>query len=90
MIYLFDIYGNDDGIAVFVHFGGPFNRLFLPWGTVVFGYLKHENRMSVGLGMSKGEWEELKSKVDDSFWVMRVIGKFIKLHKMALYHIQVV
>ena len=46
--------------------------------------------MSVGLGMSKGEWEELKSKVDDSFWVMRVIGKFIKLHKMALYHIQVV
>ena len=42
------------------------------------------------MGMSKGEWEELKSKVDDSFWVMRVIGKFIKLNKMALYHIQVV
>ena len=30
--------------------------------------------MSVGLGMSKSEWEELRSKVDDSFWVMRVIG----------------
>ena len=63
---------------------------FFTLGAVVFEYLKHENRMSVGLGMSKGEWEELKSKVDDSFWVMRVIGKFIKLHKMALYHIQVV
>ena len=89
MIYLFDIYGNDNGIAVCVHFGGPFNRLFT-LGAVVFEYLKHENRMSVGLGMSKGEWEELKSKVDDSFWVMRVIGKFIRLHKMALYHIHVV
>lgn len=30
--------------------------------------------MATGLGMSHEEWEELKSKVDDSFWVMRVIG----------------
>ncbi|TDL22212.1 Clavaminate synthase-like protein [Rickenella mellea] len=30
--------------------------------------------MSVGLGMSHDEWEELKNQVDDSFWVMRVIG----------------
>jgi hypothetical protein len=31
--------------------------------------------MSVGLGMTRDEWVDLKSKVDDSFWVMRVIGK---------------
>ena len=31
-------------------------------------------RMSVGLGMTRDEWLDLKSKVDDSFWVMRVIG----------------
>lgn len=30
--------------------------------------------MAVGLGMSPEEWEHLKSQVDDSFWVMRVIG----------------
>jgi hypothetical protein len=30
--------------------------------------------MSAGLGMTSEEWEELKCKVDDSFWVMRVIG----------------
>jgi len=30
--------------------------------------------MSVGLGMTSDEWLELRSKVDDSFWVMRVIG----------------
>ncbi|KAI5122786.1 hypothetical protein M0805_000130 [Coniferiporia weirii] len=30
--------------------------------------------MSVGLGMTEEEWSDLKSKVDDSFWVMRVIG----------------
>lgn len=32
-------------------------------------------RMSVGLGMTTEEWEDLKSQVDNSFWVMRVIGK---------------
>ncbi|KDR82681.1 hypothetical protein GALMADRAFT_220671 [Galerina marginata CBS 339.88] len=30
--------------------------------------------MSIGLGMTSGEWQELRSQVDDSFWVMRVIG----------------
>lgn len=30
--------------------------------------------MSVGLGMTPDEWQELRSKVDDSFWVLRVIG----------------
>ena len=28
----------------------------------------------MGLGMTDAEWEDLKSQVDDSFWVMRVIG----------------
>ncbi|KAF9534471.1 Clavaminate synthase-like protein [Crepidotus variabilis] len=30
--------------------------------------------MSQGLGMTQDEWEELRAQVDDSFWVMRVIG----------------
>ena len=30
--------------------------------------------MADGLGLTKEEWEELKSQVDDSFWVMRIIG----------------
>jgi len=30
--------------------------------------------MAVGLGMTPDEWEELRSQVDDSFWVMRAIG----------------
>ncbi|KAI0372124.1 Clavaminate synthase-like protein [Pilatotrama ljubarskyi] len=30
--------------------------------------------MATGLGMTPDEWAELRSKVDDSFWVMRVIG----------------
>lgn len=32
-------------------------------------------RMAAGLGMTPEEWVELKSQVDDSFWVMRIIGK---------------
>lgn len=32
--------------------------------------------MAVGLGMSPDEVEDLKSQVDDSFWVMRVIGMY--------------
>ena len=28
----------------------------------------------MGLGMTDAEWEDLKSQVDDSFWVMRMIG----------------
>ena len=31
-------------------------------------------RMATGLGMTPEEWAELRSKVDDSFWVMRIIG----------------
>jgi len=30
--------------------------------------------MAVGLGMTPEEWQELKANVDDSFWVMRIIG----------------
>ncbi|THH27988.1 hypothetical protein EUX98_g6201 [Antrodiella citrinella] len=30
--------------------------------------------MALGLGMSPAEWGELRSKVDESFWVMRIIG----------------
>lgn len=30
--------------------------------------------MAEGLGMTKEEWKELRAQVDDSFWVMRVIG----------------
>jgi hypothetical protein len=32
--------------------------------------------MAMGLGMTDAEWEDLKSQVDDSFWVMRIIGLF--------------
>jgi hypothetical protein len=35
--------------------------------------------MAVGLGMAPEEWEELKGNVDDSFWVMRIIGSWIFL-----------
>lgn len=30
--------------------------------------------MAVGLGMSQDEWKDMRSKVDNSFWVMRIIG----------------
>ena len=30
--------------------------------------------MSIGLGMTQEEWAALRAQVDDSFWVMRVIG----------------
>ncbi|KIJ64438.1 hypothetical protein HYDPIDRAFT_90521 [Hydnomerulius pinastri MD-312] len=30
--------------------------------------------MAYGLGMTAEEWNELRSQVDDSFWVMRIIG----------------
>ncbi|KAF4617750.1 hypothetical protein D9613_006043 [Agrocybe pediades] len=30
--------------------------------------------MSFGLGMTREEWQQLRSQVDDSFWVMRIIG----------------
>jgi hypothetical protein len=28
----------------------------------------------MGLGMTDSEWEDLKAQVDDSFWVLRIIG----------------
>jgi len=30
--------------------------------------------MSIGLGMTREEWQDLRGQVNDSFWVMRVIG----------------
>lgn len=30
--------------------------------------------MAYGLGMNAEEWDELRAQVDDSFWVMRIIG----------------
>lgn len=30
--------------------------------------------MAIGLGMTQSEWHDLRAQVDDSFWVMRVIG----------------
>jgi hypothetical protein len=30
----------------------------------------------MGLGMTDAEWEDLKAQVDDSFWVLRIIGLF--------------
>ena len=38
-------------------------------------------RMSVGLGMTREEWDDLKAKVDDSFWVMRIIGNVFSPQK---------
>ena len=31
--------------------------------------------MAVGLGMTPEEYKELRDQTDDSFWVMRIIGK---------------
>lgn len=30
--------------------------------------------MADGLGLADDDWKELRAQVDDSFWVMRVIG----------------
>jgi hypothetical protein len=30
--------------------------------------------MATGLGMTNAEWEDLKAQIDDSFWVLRIIG----------------
>ena len=43
-----------------------------PWALIVM--LTPVFRMAMGLGMSQEEWHELRGQVDDSFWVMRVIG----------------
>jgi hypothetical protein len=36
--------------------------------------------MAAGLGMTSEEWRDLRAQVDDSFWVMRVIGICISVH----------
>lgn len=46
-------------------------------------------RMAVGLGMAAEEWQQLRSQVNDSFWVMRVIGnvticRYLKIHLTPL------
>lgn len=33
--------------------------------------------MAAGLGVTSEEWEELRENIDDSFWVLRVIGSSI-------------
>ena len=43
------------------------DRLLVTW-------TKSPHSMSVGLGMSAEEWEDLKGCVDHPFWVMRIIG----------------
>jgi hypothetical protein len=49
-------------------------RTFLPnpWCFLPDMY---SHRMSVGLKMTTEEWTELRAQVDDSFWVMRIIGE---------------
>ncbi|KAJ7212124.1 Clavaminate synthase-like protein [Mycena pura] len=38
------------------------------------GLIVSRRWMAIGLGMTPDEWQELRSQVDDSFWVMRAIG----------------
>lgn len=44
----------------------------------VLSYSVHKTeevtRMAYGLGMDAEEWHELRAQVDDSFWVMRIVG----------------
>ena len=40
--------------------------------------------MAVGLGVTPEEWEQLKGNVDDSFWVMRIIGSIFSLFVFAV------
>jgi hypothetical protein len=44
--------------------------------------------MCDGLGMTPPEWEEMRGMVDDSFWVMRVIGTWrgTELPTRGWYH----
>ena len=39
--------------------------------------------MAAGLGMAPNEWAELRAQVDDSFWVMRVIGALFNLRSLC-------
>ncbi|KAG6876458.1 hypothetical protein C0993_002954 [Termitomyces sp. T159_Od127] len=52
-----------------------FREAYEAWvGKMKFLGMVVMQAMAQGLGMTSDEWPELKSKVDDSFWVMRVIG----------------
>lgn len=46
--------------------------------------------MAAGLGMTPEEWEGLRAQVDDSFWVLRVIGTEYYyatiIHLMTMYY----
>ncbi len=35
--------------------------------------------MATGLGMVNAEWEDFKAQIDDSFWVLRIIGLLVML-----------
>ena len=39
--------------------------------------------MAAGLGMTTDEWEGLRSQVDDSFWVMRIIGTIVVISALV-------
>lgn len=39
--------------------------------------------MAAGLGMTADEWEGLRSQVDDSFWVMRIIGTIVVISALV-------
>jgi hypothetical protein len=45
-----------------------------PFTLVRHAVSESVRRMAVGLGMTDAEWEDLKAQVDDSFWVLRIIG----------------
>ncbi|CAE6383943.1 unnamed protein product [Rhizoctonia solani] len=52
-----------------------FRRAYEKWVDQMkeLGFVVME-AMADGLGMTKEEWLDLRAKIDDSFWVMRVIG----------------
>lgn len=47
--------------------------------AVLISHLSSIYSMALGLGMSPEEWADLRSQVDHSFWVMRVIGSSLLL-----------
>lgn len=42
----------------------------------------------MGLGMTDAEWEGLKAQVDDSFWVLRIIGLLALRHYAPLPNLE--
>ena len=49
-------------------------RNYPPLRRFVIAVSEDVRRMAMGLGMTDAEWEDLKAQVDDSFWVLRIIG----------------